>query len=229
MLLSGVSDPLLLEINASGEELNRLHVKLPLSLHVDSFAVEPTGRSVVFGSIEKSFEETGVGSSAAPTLIKDVPYLFWVDNMGGIVKQRIGDDFLGGVVMPDGLVASTKSGSFYFVTSKEVREFSVTGRLIQTLPVKPPSPHAHTQVLQIQDGVIAIQYLYPLDAVKPDEPYLGGLAETWLLMNPVTGIPVGYFDRPNGFMGTALCFEGQRSFLYITGRDKQTFLVTAQP
>ena len=229
MLLSGTSDPLLLEVSSSGEELNRLHVKLPLSLHVDSFAVETGGRSVVFGSIEKSYEETGVGSSAPPTLIKGIPYLFWVDNMGGVLKQRVGEDFLGGVVMPDGLVAATKARTFYFATSKEIREYSYVGRLLQTFPVKPPAPHAHTQVLQIEDGVIAIQYLYPVEAVKENELYLGALAETWLLINPITGIPVGYFDRPDGFMGSALCFEGQRSFLYITGRDKQTFLTTAQP
>ena len=229
MLLSGVSDSLLFEVDASGQELNRLHVKLPLWFHVENFAVESSGRSVVFGSIEKAYEETGKGSSEPYNLVKDLPYLFWVDRDGSARKQRSGDEFSSGVTMEDGIVAASKSQHFYFATSKAIKEYSPTGEFVKSFPVNAPASHSRTAVLQVQDGVIAVQYIYPSDEVKPNEPYFGNLEETWLLMNPVTGDPIGYFDKPSGFKGSALCYEGQRSFLYFTAKNGQSFLVTAQP
>ena len=65
------------------------------------------------------------------------------------------------------------------------------------------------------------------DAESSTTPYFGPLDESWLIANTVSGDMEGFYNAPEGFTGSTLCYLGQRSFLYYTVKDKQPFLMEA--
>jgi len=241
LLLTNVDDPLLIHMSSSGEEVSRMKLSLPKSFHVHSFAVQSDGRSLFFGSFMtiKTESESGSGVHRSPEIV-DVPFLFWLDAAGRLNrKEPFGKMFSRSTTEPDGLIVAGMPGIFYVATSAEVREYSSRGDFFKKFLIAPPSKNSHLSSLQFVDRWIALLFTYPATttsvetgisnkAESPSSSYYGPLKETWLLASTVSGEAEGYYNAPEDIKGSALCYVGQHSFLYITVRDRQLFLVEAE-
>jgi hypothetical protein len=239
LLLSGVSGHLLIHLSPSGEELDRTDLALSTSFHVHSFSVQPDGKSLFLGSVEKVNAVSNPDPSAhKPTVITDVPSLFWLDTTGKLARSMpFGKEFSRSTTELDVLVAAGKPGIFYVATSSEIKEYGADGDLFRTFPIIAPNKDAQISSLQFVNGHIALVFSYPAkaspvggesaDAESSTTPYFGPLDESWLIANTVSGDMEGFYNAPEGFTGSTLCYLGQRSFLYYTVKDKQPFLMEA--
>ena len=239
LLLTNVDNPLLIHLSPSGEEVSRTDLALPLYFGVHSFAVQPDGRSLLFGSLEELSGENSSGSSKPSSSVINVPFLFWFDPTGKLArKERFGKEFSRSAAFPNGQVTAGRPGIFYVATSAEIREYGAEGDLFRTFAIVPPNKDSTISSLQFVDGRLALLFLYPAKA-PPGEggiakqaegsssPHFGPLDPTWLLVSPVTGKAEGYYDKPKDLIGSALCYLGRHSFVYDTVKDRLPFLVEA--
>jgi hypothetical protein len=236
LLLTNVDNPLLIHLSPSGEEVSRTDLSLPKFFDVHSFALQPDGRSLFFGSLEKVSEDSSSGSSVhSSSASTDVPFLIWLDPTGKFArKEQFGKEFSVSTTLLDGQVAAGRPGIFYVAKSTEIREYGARGDLLLTFPIVPPSKDSHVANFQFVDGRIALLFRYPSveggiakQADGSSTPYFGPLDETWLLAGTVSGEVEGYYNEPKDITGSALCYLGEHSFLYYTVKDRLPFLVEA--
>jgi hypothetical protein len=241
LVLSNKTGHTLIHLSPSGEEMGRTDLSLPKTFDVDSFAVQPDGKSVFLGSTMKVNAVKDTDPSVhKPPVATDIPSLFWFDTTGKLVRELpFGKEFSLEIAQLDGLVVAGKPGIFYVASRSEIREYGEEGDLIRTFPIAAPKADAAITKLQFVDGRVALEFSFPAKATtkgevatkeeKPAGHYYGPLDQSWLITNVVTGEMEALYDTPVGFTGSSLCYVGRRSFLLLTAREGQSFIVDAEP
>ena len=221
---SQAEEHLLLHYSALGAEINRTTLELPSYFHIRSFALLPNGKSMFLGSLP---QPDALASGA--NLGKDV--LIWLDEKGKrvrtIPKNGSAFDYLdlrGGSVVAD-------STSFVEVSDSTVTTFDSIGTVMTIFPLSPPASDAIVSSASILSPgkTVAIEYLYS-PVVHAADPAVNGvriLAQTWQLVDLITGRINKTLSMPSSFMGSSLCALRTDQFIYFTVREGQPTLITA--
>lgn len=185
---------------------------------------------MLFGSVIVSKEGE---SHALNQSITSTPLLIWMSSRGRIIKQiSFGKAFDRASSVPNGMVATGPPGTFFLGTNSEIYEYGEEGGVIKVLPLNAPANHSIITAIQYVDGRIALVFSYPVSEVgrslKSDdnaEPYFGSLAQAWFIENVTTGEAEAFYEAPDAFKGTALCYQGGRSFLFTTVKAGQPYII----
>lgn len=209
---------ILVHLSLQGE-VSRTGLNLPDRFRINSFAVLPDGRSMIFGSTpsdEKSSE------------YKEQPLTVWLDPSGAIThKTPPGKSLSLSEDRMEGLTIAGAPGTFIQASGSNLTIFGNAGNVIRTLPLRKPTPGSFASALQFVDGRIAVNFQHPANeavhsanSATPSgaQPvsYFGPLQQIWSVQDSVTGEDVSLFSAPKSFVGSALCYLGKRRFLYLT-------------
>ena len=213
--------------------MSRTNVALPRSLDIHSFAVQPDGRSLIFGSFTRVIEKAD-SVKRTPPILRDTPFLFWLDPVGNLVRKDPFEKEFSSSSYSDGLITVGRPGIFYTGTLAEIREYGAEGDLFHTYPIVPPTKDSNLASLQFVDGRVALKFSYPAKGSPfgvvekgedSSEQYFGPLDETWMLVSSVTGETEGYYDLPKDVGGSGVCYTGGHSFVVSARENGQDVLV----
>ena len=228
-LFAGLDDNTMIHLSSTSEEVSRTTLTLPRYFHVRSFSVLPNGRAMLLGSVPTS--ETSQNPN-------EVPVTLWLDASGSVVRRSSGGkEFSPAKDRATGLVAAEGPDSFVQVTDSDIKVFTSRGDLLRSSPLVKPTVDSFASGVEFVDGRLAIMFDHPPkrsateagSATKQGSvaKYMGPVEQAWLLTNSITGEPYGFFEQPKNFSGTALCYLGQQTFLYITVQNQHPALVHA--
>lgn len=236
---SEASKNVMIRYSPSGIELGRTNLELPTYFHIHSFAVHDRGDGLFFGSTSSSSADlSGVpqSTSSVPAQ-KDTPYTIWLDQSGRLVKKITqGERFLRSDFQADGLTIPTSPMRYVMATTSKVSELSSFGETTRSFNLVPSIKGSTLSGIQYHNGEIALVVARPQgspiassDSDASTEPYFGPMVHDWLVVNLVTGEEAAWYQSPKDIVGTALCYLGDRHFLYFTVKDSQPTLVEAGP
>lgn len=229
-IFSHADDHRLIQFSSFNEEVRRTSLQLPSSFHPRSFAISQNGSSMIFGSVPVN--------EASPAT-HQTPLTVWLDPDGRLIRKTVqGKNFDSSSDLTETLIASGRLNTFIATTASTIEISSRSGERLQTFPLLKPTKDSHASSLQLVNGVIAVDFAYPEPSASgkaestsraemPSLPYSGPLAQTWLLVNEITGGPEGFYQMPHDFVGSALCYSGNHEFLYFTVKDGHPSLVRA--
>jgi hypothetical protein len=214
LLFSHVDQHELMHYMSTGEQVSRLSVQLPKYYYTHSFAVLPDKRSMFFGFVP--VDEMSATTSQRPLSV-------WLDSSGKLVRSTQSGREVSLTDPQDGLVTGGRPGTFIEAVNSEIRIFGAQGERLQTFRINKPTADSFATILQVVNGQVAIAFSHSAGTDSAQD----ALEQTWLLVDPSTGVSDGFYKMPDDFTGSALCYLGQQKFLYMTVKDGANVFIEA--
>jgi hypothetical protein len=239
----------LVEISSSGEELRRTELKLPGGFDPFSFAVLPSGRLMVQGRLLLPPKSPEGGK---PVEIPGFLYTAWLDPNGKVVRDSgtnpNGKDVinLANFWGAKAIVAGPQD-TFLSVSESSLNTYDSKGLLLHSVRIAKPEKDAFAQNIQYLDGQAEIDYYVLRDADSASTPEDGPhplvpdpnadkvrqttkfFHDIWLRVDPATGTAHGFFELPDNFPGSGVCYLGSQDFLYLAMKSMKPIFVEARP
>lgn len=232
---------ILIEISNSGEEIRRTELKLPPRLGVAAFATLPSGRTMVHGRVTLPVQPAKDGKDPP---VEAFSYTAWLDANGTLLhdtgtdpKKQKTFDFS---TRNDTAVTAGPGDTFLSISGASLNMYESNGELLHTSTIAKPDKNTYTTSIQFVDGQAAIGF-YVAREVSTTTPDSGGATDSettkkaliavpvWLLVDPNTGTMHGFYKLPDDFKGSAVCYLGNRDFLYFAVSMRRPILVDAHP